>query len=121
MLLNLAEGPLCSFGVGLIIFGFSNQGCQLGLTLIFVLVLFILSQPVALDDPFNLLFYFLVLLFEKVCLCGEQIDVVKQTVILFLCFNERCDYFLFRSYSSDCSDLLEGVFDDSDILYVLLH
>jgi len=95
VLLDLPESPLDGLSVGLIIFRLSNQGCQLSLALIFVLFFFILIKSVTLDYPLDLLFNFPILLFKKVSLCRQQVNIVEKTVVLLLCLYEGCDYFLF--------------------------
>jgi len=95
MLLDLPESPLDGLSVGLIIFRLSNKGCQLSLALIFVLFFFILIKSVTLDYPLDLLFNFPILLFKKVRLCRQQVNIVEKTVVLLLCLYEGCDYFLF--------------------------
>ena len=71
----------------------------------------LLRVVLELDHLVNLLANFAVRILELVSLVRQLVDVVKETVVLLLCLDERSNDLIDSGDASRLLNLLESIFD----------
>jgi len=73
------------------------------------------------NNSLNLLFDFLIALFQQIILCIKHIYIIEKTVVLLFCLYECCYYF-FDIWNACCLFyLIEGIFNHFYVSQILIH
>lgn len=119
--LNLSEHPLGVFGVHLGLLDLLPEHHALVAEGLFQVLFLLLGHLAALINLGDLLFDLLIAFLELVILRVEHVDVVEETVVLLLGFDESGNDLLDVGDSRCLLDLVKSIFNDLDISQVLFH